>query len=155
MKYLASLLFLLASVFMTQARVTYQGSIETGGIILKESSYYTFPLETVQGVNINRWLYTGVGGGMWMIWQGDGGAAVFPIYGDVRFTYPSRWCRPFVDLRLGALLNSEAFVANPSIGVKFAWRKKAGVYLSVGVIALAGEYNKGYQGVTLKLGFDF
>lgn len=149
----------------TGYHIHYMGNIEGGNMFpwegfMKDSSGMA-SLTTTHGVVIKPWLYTGLGTGFWFLYSHDGIAGALPIFADVRFTYPNKRWRPFVDLKIGSFLSgniiSEYFLLIPSVGIKFAIKDTFGVYLSAGTM---GHFAKDMparvsEGLSLNLGFDF
>lgn len=138
--------------------IHYMGTVEAGNLFpwdgfMKDSSGLA-TLNTTHGVVITPWLYTGLGAGVWMAYTYWGVGFGFPVYGDVRVTYPNRRWRPFFDLKVGALageyINHLLFM--PSVGIKFAIKDTFGIYLSAGTLTHFESFS---TGLSLNLGFDF
>lgn len=139
-------------------RIHYMGTVEGGNLFpwdgfMRDSSGVA-TLNTTHGVVITPWLYTGLGVGIWTLYSHDGVGFGFPIYGDVRFTYPNQKWRPFLDLKVGALAGDELshLLLMPAAGIKFAIKDTFGLYLSAGTLV---SFAHGSVGLSLNLGFDF
>lgn len=139
-------------------KVSYMGNVEAGHTFLWDnflrntSGYVT--LTTTHGVRITPYLFTGLGIGAWLGYYSGGCSMFLPLFANVRATLPSGKFRPFIDLKGGTLNSLNSFVG-PSIGCKFAWGNRAGVYLSFGTNYIINRYHSAFDGLSLKLGFDF
>ncbi|MCM1077630.1 MAG: hypothetical protein NC411_09765 [Bacteroides sp.] len=141
----------------TKSGISYMGNIEAGHIFpwahfMKGTSGFV-TLTTTHGVRITPYLFTGLGVGAWLGYYSGGCTMLIPYYADVRLTLPKKHFRPFFDLKAGRLSNN-TFIG-PSIGCKYAWGSKGGIYLSFGTNFITNEYHSGWDGLNLRLGFDF
>lgn len=142
--------------------VQYMGNIETGHLFLwdgfMKNSSGAVTLSTTHGVRFTPYLFVGGGAGFWLIYYSGGASGKIPLFGDVRLTLPNQKLRPFFDLK-GGWLDSNTNFVGPSIGCKYAWGRKGGVYLSFGTNLLITHYdyggNTGWDGFHMRIGFDF
>ncbi|MDE7406790.1 MAG: hypothetical protein K2M76_00090, partial [Muribaculaceae bacterium] len=110
---------------------------------------------TTHGAQIAPYLYAGAGAGTWFLYSKDGVGFLLTGFLDVRATLPThRRFKPFIDVKVGFAGSYNTFVT-PSIGYKYAWGKKGGVYLSLGSDLIFNEYNTAWDGLNVRLGFDF
>lgn len=149
-------------------KMHYMGNVEAGNIFpwkdFLNNSSGVATLTTTHGVVLKPWLYTGIGSGLWIVYSHDGTGVGLPIFADVRFTYPNKSWRPFVDIKAGAYIGAfiwgsgySHFQFQPSVGLKYAIKDTFGIYLSLGALThfASTSSNSFPQGLSLNLGFDF
>lgn len=142
----------------TEFKVSYMGTVEAGHIFpwshFLRVTHGMVSLTTTHGVRIKPWLFTGAGLGTLMTYHKNGIGLTFPLYLNGRFTLPKKHFRPFFDFKFGIASFRYPFL-NPSIGYKYAWGKKGGIRLSLGVNFSTSYSFKKYNGVSANIGFDF
>lgn len=140
--------------------IKYMGNIEAGHIFLWDNFLNNtsgiVTLTTTQGVRITPYLYAGAGTGAWLAYYSGGLSLWIPIFANARATLPTGKFSPFFDLKIGHLLSasSTSFIS-PAIGYKFSWGEKGGVYLALGSNFLFNKFGSQWDGLNVKLGFDF
>lgn len=143
----------------TAFKIQYMGNVEAGHIFVwdnfMKNTSGIVTLTTTHGVRLTPYLFTGIGVGAWLTYYSGGFSMFIPIFADVRATLPLKGnLRPFVDLK-GGRINSYNNFVGPSIGCKYAWGKKAGVYLSFGTNYIINNNKSQWDGFNVRLGFDF
>lgn len=150
-----------------QFKLHYMGNVECGNVFPWEnfmnSSSGFASLTTTHGVVIKPWLYTGLGAGFEFFYCHDGIGIGCPLFADVRFTYPNKKWRPFVNIRAGVYSNtmldagnlSLYFQLRPSVGIKYAFKDTFGCYLSFGAMNSFIVSSSIGSGLSINLGFDF
>lgn len=154
----------------SQFKIQYMGNVEAGHVFLWENFKSTAPgfvthkgssgivtLSTTHGVKLKPYLFTGLGVGAWFGYYSGGATLRLPIYANVRASIPNRRFRLFIDLKAGHnFVDYNLSFIGPSIGCKFAWGNKGGVYLSAGTNYIINHnYSNSWDGLNLKIGFDF
>lgn len=138
----------------------YMGNIEAGNIFLWDhflnNTSGIVTLTTTHGVKITPYLFAGLGTGAWLAYYSGGLSLWFPIFANARATLPTGKFSPFFDLKIGHLLSaSSTNFISPSVGYKFSWGQNGGVYLALGSNFLFNKYGSQFDGLNIKLGFDF
>ena len=146
-------------------RSGYKGFVDVGYVLgCKNDDWNRFEVATVHGVQINPYLFTGVGAGAHF---DTDGSAVIPVFAAIRGTYPKGRVIPFVDFRAGySFKDAEGFYMNPSIGLRFPTGNRTGLNLSIGYVLQKSEdedfdgcvfwkYDITSNAINLKLSIDF
>lgn len=145
-------------------RMHYMGNVEVGNLFpwdhFMNNSSGIASITTTHGVVIKPWLYAGLGTGFWLVYSHDGIAGGFPLFADIRLTYPIAKWRPFLDVKIGSFVGGSGFshfIIQPSVGLKYAVKDTFGVYLSFSTLNsfLLSSGSVKSAGLSINLGFDF
>lgn len=145
-------------------KIHYMGTVDGGNIFpwknFMNSSSGIATLTTTHGVVIKPWLYTGIGVGAWLEYCHNGVVLGYPVFADVRLTYPNSKWRPFFNFRMGVFTGGDyhaQFQVQPSLGIKYSFKDTFGIFLRVGTTnRFRSDYSASLtEGLSLSLGFDF
>lgn len=140
-------------------KIHYTGNFEAGYLFPWEGFMRTssggVPVSTTHGVTLNRWLSVGLGASAWILYDHYYAYFYLSAHAAVRATLPiSSKFRPFVDLKAG-IFGRQNGIINPSLGYKFFWGERGGIYISAAFPVFFGEDDISFSGLLLNLGVDF
>lgn len=148
--------------YVSKSKIHYGGNIELTHCFYWEDFLRTTSgqasFTTTHGVHLNQRVFVGLGTGFTFFYGHDWIGGHIPIFADCKYTVPNRHWRPFADFKLGYAWGSSCGLAQPAIGIKFAFKERLGLYLSMGTsVYFAGYIDNGAwcNGLNVSLGFDF
>lgn len=117
---------------------------------------YYFGINTMAGYQFTRNIKAGLGVGL----HRHNDETMYPVYGDVRFSFNASEFVPFITAIGGVALNfSEPenriwMYINPAAGVKWVAAERTGVSLSAGVMSMSGGGTR-HSFINFRLGVEF
>ena len=141
----------------------YRGSVlfDTG---LAPSEYFqefTLGLSTVHGYQFSPHLFLGAGVGIIKYFESSemfgldisDNATCAPVFLNLNICFIRNWITPYLDLRAGyAFGDWESGYYNPTLGVRFGFRRGFGLNCGIGYTIMDKGY---YDFVTFRFGIEF
>jgi hypothetical protein len=117
---------------------------------------YYFGINTMAGYQFTRNIKAGLGAGI----HRHNEETMFPVYGDVRFSFNANEFVPFIAAIGGVALNLNEpdsriwMYINPAAGVKWVVANRTGVSLSAGLMSMSGGGTR-HSFINFRLGVEF